>query len=92
MEIISWGIGGPKWIWIVPDIINSSRGVLIFVFCVWTNKKIRLSLANRLDSRKGAGHPETTFASKTCPETLESQNDPSVLTPLKNDHYNDTVL
>jgi hypothetical protein len=50
LEILSWSIGGPLWIWIFTDLINCSRGVLIFYFCVWSNKKVRISLLSRLCS------------------------------------------
>jgi hypothetical protein len=51
LELLSWGIGGPAWIWIFTDLINCSRGVLIFYFCVWSNKKVRNSLLSRLCSK-----------------------------------------
>lgn len=51
MDIISWGVGGPAWIWILPDLINCSRGIFIFYFCVWSNKKVRNSLLRRVCSK-----------------------------------------
>ncbi|XP_065353646.1 G-protein coupled receptor Mth2-like [Cloeon dipterum] len=52
MEIISWAVGGPSAIWYVPDAINCLRGVLIFWFCVWSNRTIRAQLRERFGSSK----------------------------------------
>lgn len=30
-DVISWGIGGPHYIWYATDIINALQGVLIFI-------------------------------------------------------------
>jgi len=44
MEIVSWSVGGPDYIWYVTDVINSLQGLIIFLLfvleprarsCVW---------------------------------------------------------
>ncbi|CAB3386563.1 Hypothetical predicted protein [Cloeon dipterum] len=48
MELISWAVNSkPKWFWIPFDVINCSRGIIIFIFCVVTNQKVRNSLLRR---------------------------------------------
>jgi G protein-coupled receptor Mth (Methuselah protein) len=34
MEIVSWGIGGPDYLWYFTDIINTLQGVIIFLIFV----------------------------------------------------------
>ncbi|XP_065336819.1 G-protein coupled receptor Mth2-like [Cloeon dipterum] len=48
MEIVSWAVGGDESIWYFPDVINSTRGVLVFWFCVWSKKALRKSLLQML--------------------------------------------
>ncbi|XP_065353227.1 G-protein coupled receptor Mth2-like [Cloeon dipterum] len=50
MEIISWAVGGDKSYWYLTDIINCTRGVLMFWFCVWSKKPVRDSLFRKLTS------------------------------------------
>ncbi|XP_059484656.1 G-protein coupled receptor Mth2-like [Neocloeon triangulifer] len=52
LEIISWAIGGPDAIWFVTDSINCLRGVLIFWFCVWSNKTMRQALRDKFWPKK----------------------------------------
>jgi G protein-coupled receptor Mth (Methuselah protein) len=47
MEVVSWAVGGPNSIWFITDTINCLRGVLIFWFCVWSNKTMRTALKER---------------------------------------------
>ncbi|XP_065336052.1 G-protein coupled receptor Mth2-like [Cloeon dipterum] len=48
LELISWAVNSkPKWFWIPFDVINCSRGIIIFIFCVVTNQKVRNSLLRR---------------------------------------------
>ncbi|XP_065334594.1 G-protein coupled receptor Mth2-like [Cloeon dipterum] len=48
MELISWAMGGkPMWFWMPFDIINSSRGAIIFILCVVLNRKVRTPLLAR---------------------------------------------
>jgi len=48
MEFISWVVGGPQEYWIFTDLINCSRGFLIFIVCVAYNARVRGSLLNRV--------------------------------------------
>jgi hypothetical protein len=48
MEFISWVVGGPQEYWIFTDLINCSRGFLIFIVCVACNARVRGSLLNRV--------------------------------------------
>jgi G protein-coupled receptor Mth (Methuselah protein) len=48
LEVLSWAIEGPEWVWLLPDILNCSRGVLIFYICVWSNTKVKKSLLKRI--------------------------------------------
>ncbi|CAB3376964.1 Hypothetical predicted protein [Cloeon dipterum] len=48
MEIVSWAVGGDESIWYLPDMINNTRGVLVFWFCVWSKKALRHSLLRML--------------------------------------------
>jgi hypothetical protein len=99
MEILSWAIKGPTWVWIVPDVINSLRGVFIFYFCVWSNKKIRISLLSRVSSRYRSrditGQTNSrSFASKESAimdSSVMSGNDQQAMTPL-NSNQEDTAL
>jgi hypothetical protein len=51
LEVLSWIVGGPNWVWYFPDLINCSRGVFVFYFCVWSNKKVRDSLLVQVRSK-----------------------------------------
>lgn len=31
IDVISWAVGGPGYIWYVTDVINAMQGVLIFI-------------------------------------------------------------
>jgi len=31
VDVLSWAIGGPAYIWYVPDIINALQGLFIFI-------------------------------------------------------------
>jgi G protein-coupled receptor Mth (Methuselah protein) len=33
MEVVSWAVGGPDYIWYITDIINTLQGV--FIFCIF---------------------------------------------------------
>jgi hypothetical protein len=48
LEVLSRAIEGPMWVWLVPDILNCLRGVLIFFICVWSNTKVKKSLLRRI--------------------------------------------
>lgn len=48
MEFISWVVGGPHEYWILTDLINCSRGVLIFIVCVVCNARVRGTLLSRI--------------------------------------------
>lgn len=48
MEFISWVVGGPQEYWIFTDLINCSRGLLIFIVCVACNARVRGSLLYRV--------------------------------------------
>ncbi|XP_059481603.1 G-protein coupled receptor Mth2-like isoform X2 [Neocloeon triangulifer] len=78
MEIISWAIGGPDAIWFVTDSINGLRGVLIFWFCVWSNKNMRQALRNKFWPKKegeiklGTIKPETDSTSGSTASTFAS--------------------
>lgn len=70
MEVISWAVGGPKYLWYITDLGNTLQGLLIFVIFVWT-QKVRRLLARRLRP-KSASSPRTRFESST-----NSQQTPS---------------
>uniref|UniRef100_A0A6M2E015 Putative g protein-coupled receptor n=1 Tax=Xenopsylla cheopis TaxID=163159 RepID=A0A6M2E015_XENCH len=38
MEILSWAVGGSKWLWIVTDVFNSVQGLVIFLIFVFKPK------------------------------------------------------
>jgi hypothetical protein len=94
LELLSWGVGGPAWIWIFTDLINCSRGVLIFYFCVWSNKKVRNSLLSRVSSdyarKYNVENKGKSFQSKTSAvsDISVSHNDAALvaLKPVKRDH------
>jgi hypothetical protein len=48
MEFISWVVGGPQEYWILTDLINCSRGLLIFIVCVVCNARVRGKLIHRI--------------------------------------------
>jgi hypothetical protein len=77
LEVLSWIIGGQEWIWYIPDSFNCSRGVFVFYFCVWSNKKVRESLLSRVrskDARKFTSDDESKSVSqnKTTSKIINS--------------------
>ncbi|KAL0272487.1 UNVERIFIED_CONTAM: hypothetical protein PYX00_005433 [Menopon gallinae] len=50
MEIISWAVAEPKWIWYITDLANTLQGVLIFSFFV-LNARAKSVLSHRLSSQ-----------------------------------------
>jgi len=73
MEIISWAAGGPSSIWFITDTVNALRGVLIFWFCVWSNKSIRKSIKDKFF---GANKPtqKATYSSKLNENSNDTDN------------------
>ncbi|KAJ8881599.1 hypothetical protein PR048_018085 [Dryococelus australis] len=57
MEVISFIVGGPQYLWYITDIGNTLQGVLIFLIFVWKDK-IRRLLAKRLCPRLARGSGE----------------------------------
>ncbi|XP_059486865.1 G-protein coupled receptor Mth2-like [Neocloeon triangulifer] len=97
MEVISWAAHSkPKWLWVPFDIINCSRGVLIFIFCVVTNVKVRNSLLRRYlpkyASHDISGTEQRSFHSKASATSDMSvtNDDPSAAVPLKNLRQDET--
>ncbi|XP_059487689.1 G-protein coupled receptor Mth2-like [Neocloeon triangulifer] len=93
MEVISWAAHSkPEWLWVPFDIINCSRGVLIFVFCVVTNVKVRNSLLRRYLPKYASADINSTGqrsfhskASATSDINMSVTNDdPAAAVPLKN--------
>uniref|UniRef100_A0A1B6EGM6 G-protein coupled receptors family 2 profile 2 domain-containing protein n=1 Tax=Clastoptera arizonana TaxID=38151 RepID=A0A1B6EGM6_9HEMI len=41
-EIVSWYLGGPKYLWYITDLTNTLQGVLIFLIFVWKRRILRL--------------------------------------------------
>jgi hypothetical protein len=60
MELVSWAIGGPGYLWYLTDIGNTLQGVLIFIIFVWKRKILRL-LARRFRT-KSSGSPFSSTA------------------------------
>jgi hypothetical protein len=90
-EPISWLIGGPPWIWYFTDIINLSRGVIIFYFCVLSNKKVRKSVLvffelrfKAFDIRKKSTSTEDT--------QMTSRPNPSLAREILNCEKQDTPI
>jgi G protein-coupled receptor Mth (Methuselah protein) len=52
MEVVSWAAGGPDTLWYLTDTVNCLRGVLIFWFCVWSNKAVRKVFLNAFTCSK----------------------------------------
>jgi hypothetical protein len=42
MEVISWAVGGPKYLWYIPDLGNILQGVLLFIIFVWKQRVRRM--------------------------------------------------
>jgi hypothetical protein len=69
MEIVSWFVGGPEYIWYVTDVINTLQGVIIFLIfvceprirsCVWKQWGQKLS---PLLCRSYASHASVIYSS-----------------------------
>lgn len=75
MEFISWAVGGPHEYWILTDLINCSRGVLIFLICVVCNAKIRHSLLSRVTGKNyHAGGIDQSSSINSFAATIEFIN------------------
>ncbi|CAB3385124.1 Hypothetical predicted protein [Cloeon dipterum] len=51
-EVISWAVGGPPEYWYFTDVVNALRGVFIFWIFVFSNKKMRRNLRERMQKGK----------------------------------------
>ncbi|CAB3387824.1 Hypothetical predicted protein [Cloeon dipterum] len=51
-EVISWAVGGPPEYWYFTDVLNALRGVFIFWIFVFSNKKMRSNLQERMQKGK----------------------------------------
>ncbi|KAG8230843.1 hypothetical protein J437_LFUL010240 [Ladona fulva] len=43
-EVVSWGVGGPGYLWFLTDIGNTLQGFFIFIILVWKDRIRRLLL------------------------------------------------
>ena len=97
MEVISWAVGGPEYLWYITDLGNTLQGVLIFVIFVW-KQKIRRLLAKKFFPKlartsiyEGStkSHPiasRTSSINNTYRTSISTQ-DQLVLKPLPNGAY-----
>lgn len=48
-DVVSWAVGGPRYLWIIFDLINALQGVFIFIVVgcqpqvIEENKKLNVS-------------------------------------------------
>jgi hypothetical protein len=97
MESISWLIRGPHEIWYLTDIINLLRGVFIFYFCVWSNKKVRKSFLGFFDSRfkqvdQSDQRRKSSCTKDTDLDTTRPLSDPSLAKAVLSSDKQDTPL
>ncbi|KAG8239843.1 hypothetical protein J437_LFUL014825 [Ladona fulva] len=62
MEVVSWAIGGPDYLWYITDIGNTLQGIFIFVIFVCMNK-IRKVVMQKMCARK-SDEFQSSFMSK----------------------------
>nr|CAD7459775.1 unnamed protein product [Timema tahoe] len=76
MELVSFAIEGPQYLWYITDICNTLQGVLIFLIFVWKDK-IRRLLAKRFCSKLSRTAPSSRMrstSSKSPSRSFSSTN------------------
>jgi G protein-coupled receptor Mth (Methuselah protein) len=85
-EIISWAVGGEDYYWYVPDVVNMSRAVFIFIICCCKRnviKLLRARLASHLphakttDGKNGASFSGPTTSLHLTPSIKTNTGRPS---------------
>uniref|UniRef100_A0A2M4BHU4 Putative g-protein coupled receptor mth-like 1 n=2 Tax=Anopheles marajoara TaxID=58244 RepID=A0A2M4BHU4_9DIPT len=58
-DVVSWAVGGPKYIWIVTDLINALQGVFIFIV-VGCQPQVWAAMKRLWNSKTGRSFTNTT--------------------------------
>lgn len=72
VDVVSWAVGGPKYFWYLPDLVNALQGVFIFIVVgcqpqVWSAVK-RMWCLSDSPSRNGG------YSSNATPSIIDQSS------------------
>lgn len=91
MELVSFAVGGPKFLWFVTDFGNTLQGLLIFLIFVWKRRILRLlnqklcpqwNLVSATSTSKGSKVSSGRTSSSNLSKTVNSNPDNVSMQPI----------
>lgn len=91
MELVSFALEGPKYIWFVTDFGNTLQGLLIFLIFVWKRRILRLlnqklcpqwNLVSATSTSKGSKVSSGRTSSTNLSKTVNSNPDNVSMQPI----------